>query len=490
MERTINNNMTIERKLNNLSELVGRAKLAMAMGMSYGGKRNIYDALGYPQVILPVDYIYKYKRHDISHAVISKPVDKMWKGDVLILEADDSKTTKLEDAWQTLYNELLLKSIFVRADKLTGLSKYGVILLGFDDVDSVEKMTFAVTKSSTLKLVYAKPFSSNKATITKYDENPKSPRYSKPILYQIQIEDRIAITAHYTRVIHIIDEAMESDIEGSPRLEVVYNRMEDLEKITGGSGEMFWRGARPGYQGKIDENYDLGDVERADLEKQIDEYEHNLRRLFVNEGVDLKGLETQVADPTNHFNIQISAVSAVTNIPQRILLGSERGELASSQDADEWWSYLASRRANFAETQILRPFIDRLIEYGALPTPTAGVKEYSIKWEDLFAQSEEAKITIGGKRATALKDYASQAGAEAIVPPEAFLELFLGFNEEQVTLVSQMRDKWMKEEEKKIAEDERIAAEAEAKAKEEAINNPDEEEEEIELTEDDLNVPR
>lgn len=477
MERTISNNMAIERKLTNLSELVGRAQLAMAIGMSYGGKRNLYDALGYPQTILPIDYINKYKRHDISHAVIAKPVDKMWKGDVLVLEADDSKTTQLEEAWKTLYNELLLKNTFVRADKLTGLSEYGIILLGFDDVDSVEKMTFAVTKSKTLKLVYAKPFSSNKATITKFDENPKSPRYAKPILYQIQIEDRIAINVHYTRVIHIIDEAMESDIKGSPRLEVVFNRMEDLEKITGGSGEMYWRGARPGYQGKIDENYDLGDSERADLEKQIDEYEHNLRRLFVNEGVDLKGLETQVSDPTNHFNIQISAVSAVTNIPQRILLGSERGELASSQDADEWWSYLASRRANFAETQILRPFIDRLIEFGALPEPTKGSKEYSIKWEDLFAQSEEAKIKIGRERAAALKEYASQAGAEAIVPPEAFLELFLGLSEEQITLVSQMRDKWMLDEEKRIKEDEE-------KAKQDMINNP----EEIDLTEEDLTI--
>lgn len=479
MERTLHNNMAIERKLNNLSEMVGRARLAMAMGMSYGGKRNIYEALGYPQTILPIDYINKYKRHDISHAVISKPVDKMWKGDVLILEADDYKTTPLEDAWTSLYNELLLKNIFVRADKLTGLSEYGIILLGFDDVDSVEKMTFAVTKSKTLKLVYAKPFSSNKVTITKYDENPKSPRYAKPILYQVQIEDRITITVHYSRIIHIIDEALESDIKGSPRLEVVYNRMEDLEKITGGSGEMYWRGARPGYQGKIDENYDLGDTERADLEKQIDEYEHNLRRLFVNEGVDLKGLETQVSDPTNHFNIQISAVSAVTNIPQRILLGSERGELASSQDADEWWSYLASRRANFAETQILRPFINRLIEFGALPMPTKGVNEYSIKWEDLFAQSEDDKIGIGVKRATALKEYASQAGAESIIPPEAFLELFLGLSEEQITLVSQMRDKWLAEEEKKIAEDE-------AKAKQEAIDDSDDEED---LTKEDLEIP-
>ena len=61
------------------------------------------------------------------------------------------------------------------------------------------------------------------------------------------------------------------------------------------------------------------------LLKQLDEYEHNLRRIFINRGISMESMSPQVSDPSSHVDIQIQMISAQTGIPKRILTGSERG---------------------------------------------------------------------------------------------------------------------------------------------------------------------
>ena len=69
-------------------------------------------------------------------------------------------------------------------------------------------------------------------------------------------------------------------------------------------------------------------------------------------------------------------ISAASGIPLRIMTGSERGELASTQDDGNWASRIEERQLHFAEPMILRPLIDRLIELRALPEPSDG--EYQL----------------------------------------------------------------------------------------------------------------
>ena len=137
-------------------------------------------------------------------------------------------------------------------------------------------------------------------------------------------------------------------------------------------------------------------------------------------------------------------ISAATGIPKRILTGSERGELSSSQDKDEWMAYVQSRREEYAEPLILRPFIDRCIEYGILPKATT--EGYTIKWEDLFAISESERVAMGKGRAEALSKYASSPMAEGVMPPEAFLEHILGFDKDTVEIILEMQAAFVKEE--------------------------------------------
>lgn len=429
-------------ELQTLSVIVARAQLASQMGLQYGGDRDVYRALGYKasSEITYTDYYNYYSRLDIAAAVINRPIDATWRGGFELLESDDDNETALEKVFYDLYDKLALHPKFSRLDKLTGIGRYGLLLLGLNDTPNIQDFARPVN-GSALKLLWVKPFGEGSAptNIIEYVTDSSDERYGQPLTYTITVANVSTgasqeIKVHHSRVIHVADGLLESEIEGTPRLQVVFNRLMDLEKLVGASAEMFWRGARPGYQGKLDENTFLSEAVKTELQAQIDEYEHNQRRMILNEGITWDALASQVADPEKHVLVQLQMISAVTGIPLRILLGSEVGELASSQDRNNWLDSIEGRRGEFAEPCIIRPFADRGIKQGWLPPPK---KDYTVKWQDLFAMSDKEKADIGQARSLAIKNYASAPTAESIVPPKSFRTICLGLSDEENELIEE-----------------------------------------------------
>ena len=458
-------------RLHALSQLINRANLAASLGYQYGGDRNIYEALGYDQTITYNLAAGRYCRQDIAKAVINRPISYTWKGPVKIhlLGEEDSQ---IEKEWLEIDKRLKLRSKFVRLDKLASIGRYGALLLGFDDVQNREGFARPVAKRGKRELLYVKPLGEGHARVSKYVKNTRDPRYGMPDQYEIEYQETdtqatIVLQAHWTRVVHVTTELMESEIYGVPVLESIWNRLMDLEKLVGGSAEMFWRGARPGYQGKVKDDYTLPDDVEEGLQDQLDEFENNMRRIFVNEGIDLEALAQQVSDPANHVDVQIQMISAVTGIPKRILTGSERGELSSAQDLVSWFSHITTRREEHAEVNILRPFVDRCMEYGVLPM----TEDYAVEWSDLFAASEKDKADVGHVRAMAVREYTQNPMAEALVPPEAFFRYFLGLSQDQIEGIDTMTSEELLEEMRSIAE-QSIAPPAAAVATKEVAEKP------------------
>lgn len=437
-----------------LSEVIGRMMIASRLGtQSYSGDRDLYQALGYKTTLEFTDFYSRYKRQEIAKAVIDRPVKATWQGELLLIESNEADETEFEKQWRKLNRTLGLKSRLSRLDRLTGIGRYGALLLGLDDVSSTEGWGTPV-KSGERKLVYVRPLGEGSIEIAKFEQNPSKERYGLPLIYTVNATDPTTkasreIKVHHSRIIHVTDNPLESDVYGSPRLEAVFNRLMDIEKIAGGDAEMFWRGARPGYYGKLDEEYKATEAFKALLKDQFDEFEHNLRRFIVAEGIDVKSLEQQIADPSAHMDTQLKLLSSETGIPVRILSGSERGELASSEDRSEWLSYVQTRREEHAEPCIVRPFVDKLIQYQILPEPE---NDYTVKWSELFAQSEKMRVDIGKARANAIAEYTRNPMAIEIIPPSVFMEKCLGLSEDDVEWVYSVRENEMEEEVKKMKE--------------------------------------
>lgn len=436
--------------------LTGRMMLASRFGYQYGGDRDVYQALGYDKEISFEKYDGRYSRQDMAKAVIDRPISYTWKGDILVAQ-EDVEDSKFEKAWKKLNKDLKLKSKFVRLDKLSNIGQYGVLLLGFNDVRQTEDFAKPV-QGSSLQLLYVKPLHEGAAQIKSYTSNPSDERFGLPQLYDIKLvnastNEESSLVVHHSRVLHIVPEPLGDDSSGEPRLKAIWNRLMDLEKLVGGSAEMFWRGARPGLKGSIKEDYTLTPTAEAKLKKQLDEYDHNLRRFFLAQGVDVDSLETQVSDPDKHVDVQIQMISAVTGIPKRILTGSERGELSSSQDITSWLSLIQTRREEYAEEIIMRPFIDKCMEVGVMPK----VEDYTIVWKDLFSPSDKEKADVGKIRAETIKAYVSAPGADMVIPPEMFLKFFMGLEPEQLDEVMKAMEAAMQEEEEAIRQAEEAA---------------------------------
>jgi hypothetical protein len=436
-----------------LEALLSRTQLAGNLGYQYGTDRDIYKALGYPLTIEYEQYAARYERQDIAKAIIDRPVDATWSGEFGILESDDDEDTALELAWEELEKKLHMKSIFSRLDRLSCIGRYGVLLLGLSDVKTRDDFRRPISDEEKLELLYVKPLAEGSAEITDWERDESKPRFGKPTIYQITIRteeglNESQIYVHYTRLIHVVPEPLESDVEGVPAMKPVYNRLVDLEKITGGSGEMFWRGGRPGFGGEVKEDYKITDTTMDELQDELDEYEHNLRRFLVHEGINFKPFQVQVADPEKHVDIQIQMISAETGIPKRVLTGSERGEQASSQDRDNWFEKIKGRRENYTESRIVRPFVDFCIVHQILPPPAEKPDNYSVKWQPLFELSEKERTEIGKNRAESTAKIASSPGAEVLLPPSAFYRHCLGLDEDDIELIEEEHKAAIAEEEK------------------------------------------
>jgi len=475
-----NTRMTVNNALQFFSVLVKRVELMSRLGKQYDNDRDVYEALGYPTTIEYKDYAVRYSRQDMAKAVIDRPVKHTWKGSLHLIESEDDNETMFEQAWDDLNKKLKLKNKFIRTDKLCCLGTYSILLLGLDDIRFSSDFINPVS-SGKRTLLYVRPLGENNVTIHSYDNDPKSERYGLPVQYDITLEEKgsgksYVLRTHYSRIIHITRELLESEVKGIPYLESVYNRLMDLEKLVGGSAEMFWRGARPGYHAKVDPEYKMTNAVEDDLKAQFDEFEHKLRRILTTEGISIEALAAQVFDPKNHVDVQIQMISAVTGIPKRMLMGSERGELSSTQDQNEWDSFIQTRREEHAEVNIVRPFVDACIRYGILPIPST--EDYQVGWSDLFAHGEKELAEVGKIRASALKEYASIPVAEEVIPVEAFLDMFLGLSQDQINLIKEMREAAIGEERELSPEEEEIITQPIPEQEQEETIEEEEDEEE------------
>jgi len=372
--------------MNALSDILGRARMMFAGGLQAGGKRDLYYTYGWNKNPLHQDFVSKYARQDITKRIVEAPVNALW--------SDPPKVTG-DAAFQTAWNDLLAKiPVFhelQRADILAALGRYSVLVIGFDDG---QKLDQPVKQGKSRKVLYLQPYAEGSTTIKEYDKNQQSPRFGLPLKYTITpgafqkgtmgetISDGLmsSFEVHHSRVLHIAEGALESKVFGHSRLESVYNVLDDILKVTGGSAEMFWLSANRGLHVNVDKDMELKGDDAENLAEEIDEYTNELRRVIRTRGVDVKSLGSEVADPRGVFDVQLSLLAANTGIPKRVLMGSEAGQLASQQDRANWAIQVEMRISSHGQPTILIPFIRTLIDAGALPVPS----QMSIEWPDAF----------------------------------------------------------------------------------------------------------
>ena len=413
--------------------------LATSLGYTFDGKRNMDKTLGYTEYIHWREYYRKYLRDGLAHRIVNAYPNATWDNDIRITDDNESEDeTEFEQACNQLLRDSQLIQFITKADILANIGHYSVLLLGVrDGIDDLTQPIGNVKDPSDL--LFLRAYGNEHAQIQKWNQDVSSERYGEPELYTLQegdLENQSATTSgvvfpgkslpvHWSRVIHIAEGSLTDPSTGIPRLQPVWNLFEDLKKTTGGAAEIYWRNAQSPIHVNV-EGLDEGgpaqertDDELEKIKDAADDMSHGLRRVVLTEGATVSILNQPVIAPDKHVAVILEQIAGAIGIPKRILVGSERGELASTQDETQWLGRVKERRERFAEPMILRPLIDRFITIGLLPKPIEG--RYEVVFPELINIGAKDAAEIANKKGTTIVSYANSLAAQQLVPPRQFL---------------------------------------------------------------------
>lgn len=192
-----------------------------------GQKRDIEAECGHPDYINPEDYWKKFDRGDVAYRAISIFPDECFKDRPQIFETEDPETTtEFEAELDAMEDEVHILSIIQRADILSGVGRFGVILLGLSDGIGFEKPVAGFENGmpewpkqsgdgaddvpadvpppaadparngpvnnadpGQLRLLYLRTFDESMVIIKELERDPKNPRFGQPKMYTITFMD-------------------------------------------------------------------------------------------------------------------------------------------------------------------------------------------------------------------------------------------------------------------------------------------------------------
>lgn len=390
--------------------LLGRFRWAAQAGLTFLGKRDMYKALGYEPTLSVERYRARFRRGGLAHRIVQLWPKVTWRDGFEVNESEKPRDlTTFEQAWRALDKQFKLTKLFRRADLLGQLSNYSVILIGAEgDLDSElprgkTPLYFSTYlggdngyQQNPLGSMLASTLQMTDVVIEAVETDSKNPRFGQPTFYRIRnpLSVDFSRRVHWSRVVHIAEDAFEDELYGTPRLEAVWNLLDDLEKVTGGGAEAFFQRANQGLHINVDKDMTFTDPTAADkaLSANVERYIHNIDRVIKTKGVDINTLGSDVANFANQADTIITQIAGTLGIPKRILLGSEMGELASTQDRDNLADEVRGRRQQHAGPNIVRATVDRLIAYGYLPPS----ETYDVYWpqKSTLTEGEKAEIAV------------------------------------------------------------------------------------------------
>lgn len=448
-------------QLSKLQEMVMNVEFSRARMMRalLDPRRDLDDECGWfkgnPS---PEDYYNLYDRFGIAARMVEVFPKECWQVTPMVYEEEDGETaTEFEAAWDEMLRGLrserswhqdshgsVLWEYHQRLDIMAGIGRYGVMLLGFNDVVGND-LSQPVIPSTKLKLNYLRVFPEALAQITAYESDLSSPRVGMPAMYNVTLNDprelatgtayasTTTIRVHWTRLIHVPSDGgvSSSEFAGPERMRTNLNDLMDLRKVYGASSEGYWKSGFPILTAETHPSLG-GDVEvnELKLKNMFENMMNGLSREGVLMGMTLKSTAPSVVDPTPHIDKLLESICIRMGIPVPVFKGYEIGEQASENNSEDWDDRVAYRENNWLTPRQIVPFIDRLIWAQVLPEPTG----YTVEWPSLADKTDDQKADTSLKVVQAVALYVT-SGANVLMTPFDFFTRVLGWTDDEAQSV-------------------------------------------------------
>ena len=434
------------------------SRQALARLWSGKGEEDVDEECGYPETVDFHMADRMFRREGIARRVVTLYPTECWSVSPWVYETEKvqkTSQTKFEKEWIELDRKHNIISKLYRADVVSGIGRYGVLLIGLDDGKRLSRRVEGINEDGEQrkgyspkkrKILYLMPFSEGEAQIESYQEDRSSLRYGKPLYYNLNFADPSSPNGssgttekvHWSRCIHIADNCTTNDVLGNSRLEWCYNYILNIRKILGGGAEMFWKGGFPGLSIQTLPGLET-EIDKKSVEKEVSSYMKKLKRYLAMENLDVKTLQPNIESPGNHIDAQLTAIAIAIEAPKRFLMGTEEARMASIQDSESWNKRVNRRHILHCSPNMVRPLVDRLMLMGAL----SKVDQYFVGWPDLYSVSKKDQADITGVLVRALAQYIT-SGASRMFPPMEFLTHIMDFTIEQASEIVAAAEKEVK----------------------------------------------
>lgn len=399
--------------VNALAE-IGRGRSLYAGRQGNTKRTKLYDEFGYPDH-LTFDHFYRaYERNPVAFAAVHKLLDSCWVDNPTIIDGDEDKESTETSLWEKAATKLLKKhwKKIKDADRRNLVGRYSALLIQFKDGREWKEPvdTNVVSRLRDKAIVKLIPAWESQIKPGNFDTDTMSETYGQPVNYQFN-EQPVgddgtygpvrSVTVHPDRVI-ILCEGSEDEnmLSGVPFLRAGYNKLLDLEKISGGSAEGFLKNASRQLGIAFDKETDMATLKAQAVEAGFKDLGDALNDKIgrMNRGTDAalvmqagspSVLSVAAADPSPSWTVAANEFSASVQFPFTIMFGQQTGRLASDEDKTDMAKRCNGRRWGFM-TAVVTAVLERSWTMGVIDPPTSG--EVTLAWSDLLAPSEKEKI--------------------------------------------------------------------------------------------------
>jgi hypothetical protein len=371
---------------------------------------NNYD-FGYPDHLTFHHFYRMYERNSIAYAGVVHAIQKTWRESPFLLESKRDiphEETTTERLIREMIERLSMWQKLSEADERSRVGEYAGILLRFADGKRWDEPVTQRVPGGMDGLVELIPAWEGQLEPSTYDTNVMSLTYGHPTMYlfneaNVNPDDRMnrAFQVHPDRV-HIWSK--DGSVHGQSVLEPGFNDLIVIEKVVGSGGEGFWQNAKNAPMLSFDKDVNaqtiaamLGVDSVEEIADKLDEvvagWREGFDKVLAMQGLTAQTLGVVLPQPEEFVMAPLRNFAATISEPLKILIGTQTGERASTEDAKEWDSTIMSRRENYVKPNIRR-LLRHLARVGVLPAI-----EWTIDWKDLTEDSTEEKLNKALKMA-------------------------------------------------------------------------------------------
>lgn len=397
-----------------LANAAGRTLQSMFPGFFFGAQKHNHAAdFGYPDQVgfeLAFD---AYCRNPMARAAVDKTVGKTWEANPFLqefqrdgTEGGDQGETRAEADIRQRFDDLRVWQHLAECDRRGLVGSYAGLILRFADSQPFRAPVTRVPGGLS-GLVEVIPAWEGQLTVNTWDTNEASETYGQPLMFQFAESAVGQQTQPRTFEVHpdrVVVWSRDGTLNGRSALEPGYNALLDMEKIRGGGGEGFWKNAKSGLSLEIDKDAKIADMAQAmgvpanevvdRIDEQVEGFNKGFDKSLLLQGIKATPMQVNLPSPEHFFAVAAQSFAASWSIPMRVLIGSQTGERASTEDNEEWAKVNMGRRKDTAVPGAMA-FVNRLERVGVLPE-----RDWHLDWASLLDPSPNEMLARVERMAT------------------------------------------------------------------------------------------